>query len=119
MTVSEEGGLQKCLNIVPGRVIRLPEGLKVPHMGWNQVELGRSHRVATGPWWAVFLFRPLLLRGAGRLVNCGRLDDYGVRFPAIVAKDNLIATQFHPEKSGEIGLSIYAGFIEWASNFSR
>ena len=45
--------------------------------------------------------------------------DYGVRFPSIVAKDNLIATQFHPEKSGEIGLSIYAGFIEWASNLSR
>ena len=120
MTVSEEGGLQKCLDVVPGRVIRLPEGLKVPHMGWNQVELGRSHPALPQDLGGQYFYfvHSYYAEPADSSIVAG-WTDYGVRFPSIVAKDNLIATQFHPEKSGDVGLSIYAGFIEWAFNLSR
>ena len=82
MTVSEEGGLQKCLNIVPGRVIRLPEGLKVPHMGWNQVELGRRHpALPQGLGGQYFYFvHSYYAEPADSSIVAG-WTDYGVRFP--------------------------------------
>ena len=117
MTESEEGGLQKCLDILPGRVVRLPEGLKVPHMGWNRVDIADGHpalpRAISGQYF--YFVHPYYADPTESSIVAG-WTDYGVRFPSIVARENLIATQFHPEKSGDVGLSIYAGFIEWATN---
>ena len=120
MTVSEEGGLQKCLNVVPGRVTRLPEGLKVPHMGWNRVDIARGHPALPQPISGqYFYFVHSYYADPTESSIVAGWTDYGVRFPSIVARDNLIATQFHPEKSGDVGLSIYAGFIKWATNAGR
>ena len=120
MTVSEEGGLQKCLDVLPGSVVRLPEGLKVPHMGWNRVDVARDHpalpEAISGQY---FYFVHSYYADPTESSIVAGWTDYGVRFPSIVARDNLIATQFHPEKSGDVGLSIYSGFIKWASNRSR
>lgn len=120
MTVSEEGGLQKCLDVLQGSVVRLPGGLKVPHMGWNRVDIARDHPAlppsVSGQY---FYFVHSYYADPTESSIVAGWTDYGVRFPSIVARDNLIATQFHPEKSGDIGLSIYAGFIKWAANDDR
>ncbi|HDZ76791.1 MAG TPA: imidazole glycerol phosphate synthase subunit HisH, partial [Candidatus Omnitrophica bacterium] len=108
LTVSEEGGEHPCLDIVPGRVRRLPNGLKVPHMGWNQVRQRRAHPVFEGiPDGAFFYFvHSYYADPIDESVIVGDTD-YGVIFAAVVARDNIVATQFHPEKSGEAGLRFY------------
>jgi glutamine amidotransferase len=112
LTVSEEGGEHECLGVIPGRVRRLPQGLKVPHMGWNRVRQRRPHLVFDGiPDGAYFYFvhsyYPDPEDGA---VVVGETD-YGVTFASVVAADSLVATQFHPEKSGEAGLHFYENFL--------
>jgi glutamine amidotransferase len=112
LTVSEEGGEHECLGVIPGRVRRLPQGLKVPHMGWNRVRQRRPHPVFDGiPDGAYFYFvhsyYPDPEDGA---VVVGETD-YGVTFASVVAADSLVATQFHPEKSGEAGLRFYENFL--------
>ena len=101
-----------CLGIVAGRVKRLPEGIKVPHMGWNRVSLTRQHPVFQGvPSDSYFYFvhsyyaepeEPSLTLGT---------TDYVVTFCSVLARGNLIATQFHPEKSGPLGLQLYENFV--------
>ena len=110
---SEEGGGVECLGIVPGKVRRFPNapGLKVPQIGWNAVSFRRSHPLLQDiPDGSYFYFvhsyyadpdEPEITIGAA---------DYGVDFTAIVARDNVLATQFHPEKSADRGLRIYANF---------
>ena len=114
--VSEEGGRHECLGIMPGRVVRLPAGLKVPHMGWNQVRQVRPHPIFDGiPDGANFYFvHSYYPQPADRAVVIGETE-YGVTFPSVVARDNVVATQFHPEKSGEMGLKMYANFLRIAS----
>lgn len=111
--LSEEGGQHECLGVLPGRVIRLPDGLKVPHMGWNQVRRVKPHPifddiVDDANFYFVHSYyaapeEPSIVVGE---------VEYGVRFAAVVARDNVVATQFHPEKSGETGLRIYANFLK-------
>lgn len=114
---SEEGGGQECLGILPGRVLRFPagQGLKVPHMGWNTVTWLRSHPVTEGiPSESYFYF----LHGFYPSIEDQALalgeTEYGLTFPSVLARDNVVATQFHPEKSGEHGLALYRNFIAWA-----
>jgi len=111
-SVSEEGGEHPCLDILPGRVRRLPDGLKVPQMGWNRVRQRSSHPIFDGiPDGAFFYFvHSYYAHPEDPSVVIGETD-YGVTFPAIVAKDNIIATQFHPEKSAESGLRLYENFL--------
>ena len=118
MESTEEGEAQ-CLGIVSGGVSRLPAGLKVPHMGWNRVELERSHPVLRGiPRQAYFYFvHSYYAKPTDGRLAIG-LTEYGVKFCSVLARDNLIATQFHPEKSGTVGLGIYRGFVEHAALFS-
>ncbi|WBL36535.1 imidazole glycerol phosphate synthase subunit HisH [Tepidiforma flava] len=113
---SEEGG-QECLGVLPGEVRRFPAapGLKVPHMGWNTVEWRFDHPVTEGiPSGSYFYFvhsyhpttpDPALVLGE---------TEYGVRFPSVLARGYLVATQCHPEKSGRDGLRFYANFVRWA-----
>jgi glutamine amidotransferase len=112
---TEEGGWYECLGIIPGAVRRLPPGLKIPHMGWNQVKQKTSHQIFDGiPDKANFYFvhSYYVEPNDGSLV-AGETE-YGISFCSVIAKDNLIATQFHPEKSGEVGLKIYDNFIKIA-----
>jgi len=114
--VSEEGGEHPCLGVLPGRVVRLPAGLKVPHMGWNQVRIVRPHPIFEGIldgsyFYFVHSFYP---QPDDASVIVGETD-YGVTFPSVVARDNLVATQFHPEKSGAMGLRMYENFLRIAA----
>jgi glutamine amidotransferase len=106
--------LQK--RIVPLRIVRFPQGITVPHMGWNTVELGSPHPVFEGiPQGSYFYFvHSYHPRPAEPDVVIGETEYEGTRFPAVVGRDNLIATQFHPEKSGEMGLRLYANFLRLA-----
>ncbi len=109
---SEEGGGQECLGIVPGTVRRLPAGLKVPHMGWNTVRQRRVHPVFRDiPDDAYFYFVHSFYVEPDDLDVVIGETEYGRVFPAIIARGPLVATQFHPEKSGEHGLRFYANFL--------
>ena len=111
-SLSEEGGEHLCLDILPGRVRRLPEGLKVPHMGWNRVRQRCPHPIFDGiSDGALFYFvHSYYAHPEDPSVVIGEAD-YGVTFAAVVAKDNIVATQFHPEKSAESGLRLYQNFL--------
>ena len=119
-TRTEEGGGQECLGIIPGVVRRLPPGLKIPHMGWNQVRQRFSHPVFSGiPDEANFYFvHSYYAAPDDRSLVAGETE-YGGSICSVIARDNLVATQFHPEKSGEVGLRIYDNFIRMARKASR
>jgi glutamine amidotransferase len=112
---TEEGGLHKCLNVIPGIVKRLPQGLKVPHMGWNQVKQQFRHPLFNGiPDEANFYFVHSYYAEPEDISVVAGTTDYGVSMCSVVIKDNLVATQFHPEKSGNWGLRMYSNFLEMA-----
>jgi glutamine amidotransferase len=119
-SVSEEGGEHPCLDILPGRVRRLPEGLKVPHMGWNRVRQRCRHPVFDGISDGAFFYfvHSYYPHPEDPSVVIGETD-YGVTFPAVVAKDNIVATQFHPEKSAEAGLRLYENFLRMTQASGR
>lgn len=114
-TSTEEGGGHECLGIIPGRVRRLPSGLKIPHMGWNQVRQLSSHPIFEGiPDEANFYFvHSYYVAPEDKSLVAGETE-YGIRFCTAIARGNLVATQFHPERSGEIGLKLYDNFIRLA-----
>ncbi len=115
LTVSEEGGEHACLNVVEGRVRRFErlDDMKIPHMGWNAVEQVREHPVFAGiPDGSFFYFvHGYYPDPEDESIVIGRTD-YGAPFASVIARDNLIATQFHPEKSGKVGLQLYQNFLE-------
>ncbi len=115
LTGTEEGGWHECLNVIPGRVRRLPPGLKIPHMGWNQVRQRLSHPVFEGiPDGADFYFvHSYYVEPDDKSLVAGETD-YGIPICSVIARGNLIGTQFHPEKSGEFGLRMYDNFIRLA-----
>ncbi|MSQ42469.1 MAG: imidazole glycerol phosphate synthase subunit HisH [Dehalococcoidia bacterium] len=113
--LSEEGGAHECLGVLPGRIVRFSHALTVPHMGWNTVELLWPHPVfegiASGSYfYFVHSYHPV----PGERSHVIAETEYGVRFPSVVGRDNLVATQFHPEKSGGDGLRLYANFLRLA-----
>ena len=114
-TGTEEGGGHKCLNVIPGQVRKLPPGLKVPHMGWNQVKQRISHPIFDGiPDEASFYFvHSYYVDSDDKSLIAGETE-YGIPICSVVAGGNLIGTQFHPEKSGELGLKFYANFLKMA-----
>jgi glutamine amidotransferase len=114
-TGTDEGGWHECLDIIPGRVKKLPAGLKIPHMGWNQVKQKLPHPVFDGiPDRANFYFvHSYYVEPDDESVIAGETE-YDIQFCSVVAQDNLVATQFHPEKSGEFGLKLYENFLEFA-----
>jgi len=112
---TDEGGWHECLNILPGMVKKLPAGLKIPHIGWNQVKQTMKHPIFRGiPDAANFYFvHSYYAEPTDGSVVAGTTD-YGVSIASIVVKGRLVATQFHPEKSGNWGLKMYANFLEEA-----
>jgi len=116
LTTTEEGGQHACMGIIPGRVRQLDPGLKVPHMGWNQVKQVQSHPVFEGiPDNANFYFVHSYYADLEDRSAVAGVTDYGVEFCSMIIRDNLVATQFHPEKSGEYGLKMYSNFLRLAN----
>ena len=104
-----------CLGIIPGEVKRLPSGQKVPHMGWNSVRFSGSHPVLEGiPQDSYFYFVHSYYALPAGDDGLAGITNYGVSFCSLYALDNLVATQFHPEKSGATGLRVYRNFFALA-----
>ena len=114
-TSTEEGGWYECLDIIPGPVRKLPSKLKIPHMGWNQVKQKTSHPIFNGiPDEANFYFvHSYYVEPDDRSLVAGETE-YGIPICSVLTRGNLVATQFHPEKSGEVGLRLYGNFIKIA-----
>ena len=122
MARSDENGGVDCLGFFDGTVTRFPRNhsdtdgtkLKVPHMGWNQVAQSRNH-----PLWdgiadnAYFYFVHSFFLPAEESDHVAGSFDYGIKGSAAIAKDNVFATQFHPEKSHDNGLKLLANFLRW------
>lgn len=116
MTTSEENGGSACLDIVKGTTRHLPQGVKAPHMGWNQVHLATNHPLFEGiPNDSYFYFVHSYAAVPDDPKTVLGTSDHGGPFCSVLTKDNLTATQFHPEKSGELGLQIYANFVRLAA----
>ena len=112
---TEEGGWSKCLGVIPGAVKRLPSGLKIPHMGWNQVKQRVAHPVFDGiPDEANFYFVHSYYADPDDASVVAGTTEYGASMCSVVIKGSLIATQFHPEKSGDLGLRMYSNFLKMA-----
>jgi len=112
LTYSEEGGRQECLDVIPGAVHKLPAGLKVPQMGWNEIACQAEHPLLDGiPDGTYFYFVHSFYAEPADAGVVVATTEYGVRFPSILARDNVFATQFHPEKSGARGLQLYRNFV--------
>ena len=115
LTETDEDGGTECLDFVRGKVQRLPSGVKIPHMGWNQVRQKMTHPVFAGiPDESNFYFvHSYYADPEDKSIIAGETD-YNVTFCSMIARGNLVATQFHPEKSGELGLKMYDNFIKMA-----
>jgi glutamine amidotransferase len=120
---SSEEGDAACLGLLPGRVVRFQldgqlqqdgSRFKVPQMGWNQVQQNASH-----PMWqdipdnSYFYFVHSYFAQPDESAHTVGLTVYGAPFSCAVARDNIFATQFHPEKSAAIGLRLYKNFVHW------
>jgi glutamine amidotransferase len=115
LSATEEGGWNKCLGIIPGTVERLPSGLKVPHIGWNQVKQVNGHRIFEGiPDESNFYFVHSYYAKPEDDSLVAGTTEYGINMCSVLIKDNLVATQFHPEKSGRLGLRMYDNFLKMA-----
>lgn len=112
---SEEFGESTGLGVFSGRVRRLPPGLKVPHMGWNQVDIRRPNPLLQGiPNGAAFYFVHSYYVDPGDNAIIATTTDYGLPFTSMVRWDNIYGIQFHPEKSSSLGLQILRNFGEVA-----
>jgi len=112
---SEEGGLHTGIDIIPGRVIRFPASeLKVPHMGWNSINAKKNipllKNIRNGSY--VYFVHSFYVNTDEKYEAA--MCDYGIDFPAIITNEagNVVGTQFHPEKSGAIGLRMLSNFVE-------
>ena len=118
LEATDEGDAD-CIGLVPGRVRRLPAGMKVPHMGWNTVRFHTEHPLWAGiPQDSHFYFVHSYYADPTQRDNVAGITEYGVPFCSVYARDNVVATQFHPEKSGVNGLRIYANFVNQAAGIT-
>ncbi|PYS53800.1 MAG: imidazole glycerol phosphate synthase subunit HisH, partial [Acidobacteria bacterium] len=103
-TESEEFGLHRGLDLLKGRVIKLPADLRVPHMGWNQLHPKRADGLTEGvlPSSFVYFVHSYYVQPQSADIVLATTD-YDIEFPAIVHSGNIWATQFHPEKSQRVG----------------
>jgi len=108
---SEEDGLHKGLGVFKGRVRRLPDGQKIPHMGWNQVKYSNKAPIFEDvPEGSNFYFVHSYYVDPADDSIIATTTDYGVEFTSSVWSDNVFAVQFHPEKSGDVGLKVLDNF---------
>jgi glutamine amidotransferase len=111
-----------CLGLLPGRTRALtPQpGLKIPHMGWNRVRFLRRHAVFQGlPEDAEYYFVHSYYPAPTQESMVLGVTEHGQEFPSAVGRRNLVATQFHPEKSGRFGLKILENFLAWDGAYAE
>ena len=99
-----EEGKEQGLNVINGEVVLLPNTMKVPHMGWNNLEIKRQNNFLDGiddGSWVYFVHSYMIKTKESELIVAD--TDYGIKVPAVIEQKNFIGTQFHPEKSGKIG----------------
>ena len=111
-TQSSEGGSVKGLDFISGDVVKLPETVKTPQMGWNTINFAKSHPLLEGvkDHSYVYFVHSYYPQPTDPDVIVATTE-YGVKFPSMVAKKNIFATQFHPEKSSKIGLTMLKNFV--------
>lgn len=108
-----EEGKEKGLNVIDGEVIVLPPTLKVPHMGWNDLEIKKPGKILEGVddgSWVYFVHSYRVKPSSDDVITA--VSDYGIKVPAVVEKDNFIGTQFHPEKSSSVGKIMIKNFLD-------
>jgi glutamine amidotransferase len=118
---SAENGGTRLLGLLDGEVVRFPERmeyagqrLKIPQMGWNQVEQRIDHPLWEGiPQRSRFYFVHSYYVSPSDAGLVAGTTDYGISFTSVIARDNLFATQFHPEKSADAGLQLLRNFLRW------
>ena len=111
---SEESPGVEGLGLLPGRVVRFEgEDLKVPHIGWNELSLVRDHPVLEGLNGEAFYFVHSYYPEPADAGDLVAETEYGVRFCSAAGRENLVAVQFHPEKSSLAGLKLYENFLSW------
>lgn len=111
LSESEESPGVNGLDIFQGNVIRLPTGLKIPHMGWNKLEVRNDCPILDGVDQEYMYFVHSYYAHPDNESVVAATTSYGMDVPAVLWKDNIFATQFHPEKSGEAGLKILQNFV--------
>ena len=110
---TSEEGIEPCLNLIPGNVKQFPRDQKRPHMGWNQVTLTGHHPLFDGinaDEFFYFVHSYYVEPSASKIIK--GTTRYGLNFSSVISIGNMIGVQFHPEKSGFVGLKFYENFIE-------
>jgi glutamine amidotransferase len=108
-----EEGKEQGLNVIDGEVIILPPSMKVPHMGWNNLEIKKSGKILEGVKdgsWAYFVHSYRVKPNSNDVVTAE--SDYGIKVPAVVEYENFFGTQFHPEKSSTVGKIMLENFLK-------
>ena len=108
-----EEGKEKGLGIIDGEVIILPSSMKVPHMGWNDLEIKKSGKLLEGVdngSWVYFVHSYIVKPNSNDVITAE--SDYGIKVPAVVEQNNFYGTQFHPEKSSAVGQIIIKNFLD-------
>lgn len=110
---SEEHGRHQGLDVVKGKVLRFPPGVKIPHMGWNQVEVKKGDELFENiPDCSYFYFvHSYYVEPEEESLSIG-FTEYGIKFTSAIRKSNLIGVQFHPEKSQRLGLELLSNFFK-------
>lgn len=107
---SEEAPGVRGLGIFKGKCVKIPDcGLKIPHMGWNSLELGKESRILSGGEYVYFVHSYYLTTPETDAVAA--YTEYGAKLGVALERDNIFAVQFHPEKSGDAGMEILKRFI--------
>ncbi len=108
---SDESPGVRGLGVFRGRVVRIPDrGLKIPHMGWNDITLAKESRILTGNPFVYFVHSYYVTTPDTEIVSA--YAEYGERLAVAVERGSVFAVQFHPEKSGEAGMAILKRFAE-------
>jgi len=108
-----EEGKEKGLSVMNGEVIVLPSSMKVPHMGWNNLEIKKPGKILEGVdngSWVYFVHSYIVKPNSNDVITAE--SDYGIKVPAVVEQDNFFGTQFHPEKSGTVGKIMIKNFLD-------
>jgi len=107
-----EEGKEQGLSVINGEVVLLPNTMKVPHMGWNSLDIERQNKFLEGVdngSWVYFVHSYMIKTKETGLIAANA--DYGIKVPAVIQQKNFIGTQFYPEKSGEIGSLMLSNFL--------
>ncbi|MDC0205023.1 imidazole glycerol phosphate synthase subunit HisH [Nitrosopumilus sp.] len=107
-----EEGVEKGFNVIDGEIVVLPSTMKVPHMGWNNLEIKKPGMILDGVddgSWVYFVHSYRAKPTSDDVITAE--SDYGVKVPAVVEKNNFFGTQFHPEKSGDVGKIMIQNFL--------